>query len=92
MDKEWLFEGKCSRHKGWWREGKHELATHSSDTDTLTDTLTDTDTDSDKDTLIDKDDHGSLDQYKRSNLRGHSHSLTASPRRGLFVGLAVFCR
>ena len=29
MDKEWLFEGKCSRHKGWWREGKDELATHS---------------------------------------------------------------
>ena len=22
-------EGKCSRHKGWWREGKDELATHS---------------------------------------------------------------
>ena len=20
---------KCSRHKGWWREGKDELATHS---------------------------------------------------------------
>ena len=22
-------DGKCSRHKGWWREGKDELATHS---------------------------------------------------------------
>jgi len=22
-------EGKCSQHKGWWREGKDELATHS---------------------------------------------------------------
>jgi len=21
-------DGKCSRHKGWWREGKDELATH----------------------------------------------------------------
>jgi len=21
-------EDKCSRHKGWWREGKDELATH----------------------------------------------------------------
>ena len=23
-------KGKCSRHKGWWREGKDELASHSS--------------------------------------------------------------
>jgi len=22
-------DGKCSRHKGWWREGKDEFATHS---------------------------------------------------------------
>ena len=22
-------DGKCSQHKGWWREGKDELATHS---------------------------------------------------------------
>ena len=22
-------EGKCSRHEGWWREGKDELTTHS---------------------------------------------------------------
>jgi len=21
-------DGKCSRHKGWWREGKDKLATH----------------------------------------------------------------
>jgi len=26
-------EGKCSRHKGWWREGKDELATHSMTTE-----------------------------------------------------------
>ena len=24
-----LTDRKCSRHKGWWREGKDELATHS---------------------------------------------------------------
>ena len=26
-------EGRCSRHKGWWREGKVELATHSMTTE-----------------------------------------------------------
>jgi len=26
-------EGKCSRHKGWWREGKDELAIHSMTTE-----------------------------------------------------------
>ena len=26
-------EGKCSRHKGWWREGKDKLATHSMTTE-----------------------------------------------------------
>jgi len=26
-------EAKCSRHKGWWREGKDELATHSMTTE-----------------------------------------------------------
>ena len=26
-------EGKCSRHKGWWREGKDELVTHSMTTE-----------------------------------------------------------
>jgi len=26
-------DGKCSRHKGWWREGKDELATHSMTTE-----------------------------------------------------------
>ena len=26
-------EGKCSRHKGWWWEGKDELATHSMTTE-----------------------------------------------------------
>ena len=26
-------DGKCSRHKGWWREGKDELASHSTTTD-----------------------------------------------------------
>ena len=26
-------EGKCSRHKGWWREGKDEFATHSMNTE-----------------------------------------------------------
>ena len=26
-------EGKCSRHKGWWREGKDELASHSMTTE-----------------------------------------------------------
>jgi len=26
-------ERKCSRHKGWWREGKDELATHSMTTE-----------------------------------------------------------
>jgi len=26
-------EGKCSRHKGWWREGKDELAKHSTPTE-----------------------------------------------------------
>jgi len=26
-------EGKCSRHKGWWREGKDELASHSTTTE-----------------------------------------------------------
>ena len=26
-------EGKCSRHKGWWREGKDEFATHSMTTE-----------------------------------------------------------
>ena len=26
-------EGKCSRHKGWWREGKDELAAHSMTTE-----------------------------------------------------------
>ena len=26
-------EGKCSRHKGWWREGQDELATHSMTTE-----------------------------------------------------------
>ena len=26
-------DGKCSRHKGWWREGKNELATHSMTTE-----------------------------------------------------------
>jgi len=25
-------EGKCSRHKGWWRESTDELATHSMNT------------------------------------------------------------
>jgi len=26
-------DGKCSRHKGWWREGKDEPATHSMTTE-----------------------------------------------------------
>jgi len=26
-------DGKCSRHKGWWREGEDELATHSMTTE-----------------------------------------------------------
>jgi len=26
-------DGKCSRRKGWWREGKDELATHSMTTE-----------------------------------------------------------
>jgi len=26
-------DGKCSRHKGWWWEGKDELATHSMTTE-----------------------------------------------------------
>jgi len=26
-------DGKCNRHKGWWREGKEELATHSMTTE-----------------------------------------------------------
>jgi len=26
-------EGNCSRHKGWWREGKDKLATHSMTTE-----------------------------------------------------------
>ena len=26
-------DSKCSRHKGWWREGKNELATHSTTTE-----------------------------------------------------------
>jgi len=26
-------DGKCSRHKGWWREGKDVLATHSMTTE-----------------------------------------------------------
>ena len=26
-------DGKCNRHKGWWREGKDELATHSMTTE-----------------------------------------------------------
>jgi len=26
-------DGKCSRYKGWWREGKDELATHSMTTE-----------------------------------------------------------
>jgi len=26
-------ERKCSRHKGWWREGKDELASHSMTTE-----------------------------------------------------------
>jgi len=26
-------DSKCSRHKGWWREGKDELATHSMTTE-----------------------------------------------------------
>jgi len=26
-------DGKCSRHKGWWREGKDELASHSMTTE-----------------------------------------------------------
>ena len=26
-------EGKCSQHKGWWREGKDKLATHSMTTE-----------------------------------------------------------
>ena len=26
-------DGKCSRHKGWWREGKDELAKHCMTTD-----------------------------------------------------------
>ena len=29
-------EGKCSRHKGWWREGKDELASHSLTTEVWT--------------------------------------------------------
>jgi len=28
-------DGKCSRHQGWWREGKDELATHSMTTEDL---------------------------------------------------------
>jgi len=31
-------EGKCSRHKGWWREGKDALATHSMTTEVWTST------------------------------------------------------
>ena len=31
-------EGKCSRHKGWWREGKDELASHSMTTEVWTST------------------------------------------------------
>jgi len=31
-------DGKCSRHKGWWREGKNELATHSMTTEVWTST------------------------------------------------------
>jgi len=31
-------DGKCSRHKGWWREGKDELATHSMTTEVWTST------------------------------------------------------
>jgi len=26
-------DGKCSRHNGWWREGKDEMATHSMTTE-----------------------------------------------------------
>jgi len=26
-------DGKCSQHKGWWRDGKDELATHSMTTE-----------------------------------------------------------
>jgi len=26
-------DGRCSRHKGWWREGNDELATHSMTTE-----------------------------------------------------------
>ena len=32
-------KGKCSRHKGWWREGKDELATHSMTTEDLEEIL-----------------------------------------------------
>jgi len=31
-------EGKCSRHKGWWREGKDKLASHSMATEVWTST------------------------------------------------------
>ena len=31
-------EGKCSWHKGWWREGKDELATHCMTTEVWTST------------------------------------------------------
>ena len=31
-------DGKCSRHKGWWREGKDELASHSTTTEVWTST------------------------------------------------------
>ena len=31
-------DGKCSRHKGWWREGKDELASHSTTTEVWTNT------------------------------------------------------
>jgi len=33
--------GKCSRHKGWWREGKDALATHSMTTEVWISTLKD---------------------------------------------------
>jgi len=32
-------EGKCSRHKGWWREGKDELVTHSMTTEVWISTI-----------------------------------------------------
>jgi len=64
-------DGKCSRYKGWWREGKDELATHSMTTEVWISTRG----------RISEATRIALQEHKRPDFRGYPYSLAGSPRQ-----------